>query len=264
MAANKKQLFFLCICYTFFWLFSCGKESNQEEDQQSNQNGTAHLKAVGDSALDLLSANTFPNIVFDMVYPKDHKPSDQAITEFSEFVLKRTHKQTPTYKFTEIPSQNQDNYSLQEIVDIEKKYRTAFNTDDTIAVFVFFADAEAEADFNSNGITLGVAFRNTSMAIYQGKIKSLTTNQNLIKTLESSTLQHELGHLFGLVNNGAHMIEAHEDKPNGHHCNNGDCLMTAVIEFTTPAKLWSRLSKNNGVPELDHNCIADLQEIGGR
>lgn len=244
-------------------LLGCGKDTTKEDSPESSI-GDVHLRGVGDSANELLSNNTFKKIVFDMVYVKGYKPTDDAIADFSEFVLERTFKEAPEFKFTEIPPQNQESYSIDDIVNIEKKYRTKFNSEDTIAVFVFFSDAEAETDKENNGITLGVAFRNTSMAIYEAKIKSLTTNLSFVSTLESATLQHELGHLFGLVNNGAAMLTPHENVTGGHHCNNTSCLMTSVIEFTTPAKILSRLSKNDQIPTLDANCIDDLRAIGGK
>ena len=70
---------------------------------------------------------------------------------------------------------------------------------------------------------------------------------------------HEIGHILGLVNNGAAMVTAHEDGDNRAHCTNTNCLMYYTIETTG---LMNML--NNNIPQLDANCINDLRASGGK
>ena len=50
-------------------------------------------------------------------------------------------------------------------------------------------------------------------------------NNAVVEFVEQSTLVHELGHLAGLVNNGAPTVSDHEDKEHPHHCTNPNCVM---------------------------------------
>ena len=72
---------------------------------------------------------------------------------------------------------------------------------------------------------LGIAYRNTSMAIFQETIARHTGGalEPSAATVEGTVAAHEFGHVLGLVNNGSPM--EHQDEPHGRHCDNEDCLM---------------------------------------
>src|SRR5207247_219007 len=75
------------------------------------------------------------------------------------------------------------------------------------------------------------------------------TRTQLLTTL----LEHEFGHLLGLVDQGTPMIAAHKDISNGAHCDNTHCLMYYAIETADAGTM------NNNIPSLDANCMADLK-----
>ncbi len=50
------------------------------------------------------------------------------------------------------------------------------------------------------------------------------------KFVEQSTIVHEMGHAFGLVNNGVPMTTSHQDSAHGAHCTNQDCVMYYLNE----------------------------------
>jgi hypothetical protein len=79
-------------------------------------------------------------------------------------------------------------------------------------------------------------------------------------TLETTVSLHEFGHILGLTNNGTPMQSAHQDEPNGKHCNNKDCLMYWAVENSN---IISTLTGGN-IPQLDAQCVADLKANGGR
>jgi hypothetical protein len=85
--------------------------------------------------------------------------------------------------------------------------------------------------------------------------------------VETSTLNHEFGHLFGLVNLGTDMVNNHEDPTADNHCDIPDCLMRGELEFgggMMGVLEKSKISKGAAVPDFDPECILDLQANGGR
>ena len=141
---------------------------------------------------------------------------------------------------------------------IEKKYNTATE----IAVSGIFVNGEYSEN-TANGKVLGVAYRNTSFVIFEETIKDFSTGVLAPSqtTLESVVINHEFGHILGLVNVGSPMQNSHQDTAHGKHCNVDDCLMFWTAE--TGEGLVNMVS-GGSVPNLDSNCIADLQANGGK
>ena len=108
---------------------------------------------------------------------------------------------------------------------------------------------------------LGFAYNNTSIAIFGEKIRdhSGSISQPATATVEGVVLNHELGHLLGLVNSGSTMQTEHQDEPHGKHCDDPDCLMYYAVRTTDfIANLLGDM------PTLDANCLDDLAANGGR
>jgi hypothetical protein len=150
-------------------------------------------------------------------------------------------------------------YSLDKIKEIEEEYRSEYTTDDTIVLYIFFSNAEAESD-TPIVKTLGTAYRNTSMVIYEKTLHLVSESQNIdLEILEGSTLHHEFGHILALVNlTNDDIHQDHEDQANANHCRVEECLMYYTSNFARNIK---RLGI---VPDFDPLCIADLQAKGGK
>jgi hypothetical protein len=71
---------------------------------------------------------------------------------------------------------------------------------------------------------------------------------------------HEFGHLMGLVNLGTPLQSAHEDANSDNHCNVDGCLMFFEINGGNVLDMMNMTA----IPELDPQCIADLQANGGK
>lgn len=160
-----------------------------------------------------------------------------------------------------VASSGKSPFSIEEIADIEKKERQQYNTGDEIVVWIYFADGKDEED-NNEKRTLGSAFRNTSIVVYEKSIENFANQRGAPskEILEATTLEHEFGHLFGLVDLGAPLLSDHEDPENDHHCKVSGCLMNAELEFGSGIVDVV----NNGVPELKDACLQDLQAAGGK
>lgn len=259
-------------------IFCCTTEDTNTNDPSGNGNGgdngngngngnttnvDLNRQAVGSSANDLLSDNTFTSMLIEVVYVEGFEPSQAALNNFRSFVESRTFKSNGvTIAARAITSPNTAPYSIDEIRAIEIENRQNYNTDNQIAVWVFFADGNSENDTN-NGAILGTAYWNTSFVIYEETIQNFS--DNILEpdrvVLETTVINHEFGHILGLTNLGTPMQQDHEDDAHPRHCDVDTCLMFWSAE--TSSGLDS-IAGMDSAPDLDAQCIADLQANGGR
>jgi len=253
-------------------LFSLILSSCSSDDSDNNTSNPAtptaemiaNLQPVGTSARDFLTADNFNSLVIDIVFVTGFRPSQLAVDNLVSFLEERTFKPGGIrVQLTSIPSNGDDEFSIQEIADIETERRTLYNNGDELAMFVFFADADSE-NSSGNSVVVGAAYRNTSMVIYENTIFNLLNNPanaGLSRaTVESGILHHEMSHLFGLVDLGTPLQSDHLDIANGNHCNVPNCLMQFQVDFGSGMGMMA----GNIIPQLDSQCIADLQANGGR
>ena len=267
MKKSKKFLSFLLI--GLFLACSSDDGPDPSGDPDDNIDKSGNLLATGSSANDLLSNTNFDALLVEIAYVAGFRPTDEAMTNFEQFLRERTFKENIQITYNELSSPDEDDLTLQEVVDLENENRTAFNQDNVLAIYIYFADAPADTDDEGEGLfSLGAVYRNTSMVIYEQTIRTLVGNSTLaLSDVESATLNHEFGHLFGLVNLGTPMVNDHEDPDAENHCVVNGCLMRAELEFGMAMKkaMESNVSKGlAAIPQLDAECILDLQNNGGR
>jgi hypothetical protein len=243
-----------------FSLQSCTKDSvtNDLENPIS-----ANQQTTGTSANDLLSDITFKSLIIEIAYVDGFLPTQEAIDNFVSFLDNRTYKPDGISVITTIlPSSGNSTYTTQDIVAIEDANRTAYNSDSQIAVWAFFSDGESASNSN-NSVVLGTAYRNTSFVIYEKTIhefsnSSFEPNRSM---LETTVITHEFGHILGLTNLGTDMQTPHEDTEHQKHCNIESCLMYWSSETGSGI---DNLMDSEAAPQLDAQCIADLQANGGK
>jgi hypothetical protein len=235
-----------------FVSFSCKKtETSVASSHPEN------FKAIGASAKDLLSAATYTSIKLEIQYMPGYAPDAASINNTVTFLNNLVNKPAGiTVIQTQIPSSNKTVMTLNDIVEVERTYRTVYTSGNQLGVYFLYTDSKY-----SEQTALGLAFRNTSMALLG---KTVTDNSGgfgqVSRTkLESTVLQHELGHILGLVNLGTPMVTPHQDPNNANHCNNSACLM---YYGTNTTSVMGMLGGN--VPPLDANCKADLTANGGK
>jgi len=250
---------------------SCSK--NSDDNGGTDPGGidkTANLLATGDSANDILANDTYTKLLIEIAYVNGFQPTMEAMNNFQAFLQARTFKQDIEILYNELPSSNEDDLSLQEIADLEADNRTAYNEESTLAIYIYFADAPSEDDDPTEGtVTLGAVYRNTSMVIHESTVRDLAQQSSQITNadVETATLNHEFGHLLGLVDLGSAPVNNHEDPTANNHCDIQGCLMRAELQFGSGimGMLNSRVSKGSAaVPGLDAECVLDLQQNGGR
>ncbi|MDY8138535.1 hypothetical protein [Aquimarina sp. 2201CG5-10] len=247
------------LIFTSLVLVGC---SNDDDADTIDPQQVANRQPLGSSANDLLSDNNFKGLTIEMISVQGFEPTTTAVNAFKNFLEDRLFKPDGiTINQRSVTSSNRAPFTIEEISQIETDVRTTFNQGDEITVYIYFADGSNDGDTNTR-VTLGSAYQNTSIVIYEGTLRNLSSRPNapMLSTIEAATLNHEFAHLLGLVNIGTQLQSQHEDTESRGHCNVQSCLMEAAIEFGSG--MMDMLG--NGVPALDPLCIADLQANGGK
>lgn len=205
---------------------------------------------------DYLASKKYSELQIEICYVDGYAPEQAALDNLKSFLASRINKPGGiTFTFRSIASPGDASFTEKELEDLEKDQRSEYSRKDRLVVFVFFADGEYEA-----ASTLGLKYGSTSVAVFGKVVKDNSggIGQPTKTVLETTVLEHEFGHLLGLVDAGTPMVTAHA--ADGHHCNNSDCLMYYAVETLD---FIGNLSGGE-VPELDAHCIADLQANGGK
>ena len=253
--SNFKILIFI---FSFLIIFSCSKDD--DSDELINNPRAENLEALGTSAEDLLSADIYDKLIVEFAYTPGFRPLQETIDTFKQFLEQRLNKPgSILFIETEITAPLVGTQSITDIREIEADQRTEYTDGDTIAVFVYFSHANSENDTDISK-TLGTAYYNTSLVVYEKTLLNLGAGPHFdLFTLEATTLQHEFGHLLGLVNLVEDDIhENHEDIAHRNHCIVEECLM--YFETNNSKSFKNMIS----VPGLDPLCIEDLQAKGGK
>lgn len=248
-------LFFL---FSFLVLLSCASDDDYSEEIDESK--IENLKELGLSASDLLSDNTYKSLTVELSYSSGYRPTQQTIDDFKIFLEERVTKPGGiTIIETLIERPEGGSVTINKIKEIEAEKRTIYTEGDDIAVYIYFSHVKASTDTQTT-VTLGTAYYNTSIVIYEQTLVDVSVSQNTdLYLLEETTLQHEFGHLFGLVNiQGDDIHPEHEDLAHRKHCFVDDCLM--YFKSNTRQFYRNRVS----VPVLDPLCIEDLQAKGGK
>ena len=217
-----------------------------------------HNKTVGASANELLGAGTYKSLKIEVQYMTGYAPDASALNHLQSVLNTYLNKPAGiTIVTKEIASSSSPALSIDQVKTIEEQNRTVFTTGDQLGVYMLYTNG----NFTDNNV-LGAAFRNTSMVIFGKTIhdNSGALGQTSRAKLEGTVLDHEFGHILGLVDLGSAMQVNHKDATHGNHCSNTNCLMYYASD--TKDILGFLLTGN--IPSFDANCIADMHANGGK
>lgn len=217
-----------------------------------------HDRAVGASAGELLSGSKYTSLKVEVQYMTGFAPDAAAINHLQSFLSTYLNKPGGITVVTkEISATSNTTLTVDDVVSLEKQNRSVFSSGDQIALYILYTNG-----LYSDNNVLGVAYRNTSAVLFGKKIRDNSggLGQASRTKLEATVLEHEVGHLLGLVDVGTPMQTPHKDASHGSHCNHSNCLMYYSAETTD---ILGFLVTGN-VPSMDANCINDLRGNGGK
>lgn len=238
----KKTILIFCMNALLFSL-SCNKIKNLRP-----QSVDYHERQAGQSAHDLLSADKYTSLTVQIQYMPGCQLDPLTIDNLNTFLNATCHKPGGITITQSQINETNDSITLNQIKATEKKYRTAYTTDTTLAIYVLITDGVNILENGTINNYAGEAFYSTSICLfYKGVVFYSSTWADKIQS-ESAVIMHEFGHLMGLVNIGSSMQVNHAHTLHADHCNNIDCLM-----FSGGFSL-----------KLDDNCSNDLRANGGK
>ncbi|HEX6332781.1 MAG TPA: hypothetical protein VFZ78_01065 [Flavisolibacter sp.] len=217
-----------------------------------------HNRSVGASANELLSDSKYTSLKVQIQYMTGYAPDPAAVSHLQNFLSAYLNKPAGISVVTsEISPAAAATLTVNDIVNIENQNRSAFTSSGEIALYILYTNGQY-----SSASTLGVAYRNTSAALFGKTIRDNSGGIGQVSRtkLEATVLEHEVSHLLGLVDIGSPMQVPHKDAAHGNHCTNSSCLMYYTAETTD---ILGLLLTGN-IPALDVNCINDLKANGGK
>ena len=240
----------------------CGGDTTGPGGDDGGNDGPAysHTRTPGASAEDFLADGEFTGLTIEVDHVEGLAPSQEALDSLRVFLERRLNKPDGvSITLDDAIAPPEDSvYSAEEIRDLEATHRDVFTEGDELAAYYLFLDGR----FEQQGV-LGIAYYNTSMAIFEQVIRENSGGATQPRTpvIEASSVRHEMGHVLGLVANGTPMAgEDHHDEAHGAHCTKQGTLMYYQVETTD---FISNL-EGGEVPPLDSLGIQDLRANGGK
>lgn len=250
-----KTILGLIVAATF--LAGCSKSKSSYVNNPDAPD-VLHNRPVGASANEILSASKYTALKIEVQYMPGYQPDPAALNHLQATLSGLLNKPGGiTIVTKEIPASGKATLTLTEVIEIERKNRTAFTTGNELALYILYTDG----NYSQNNV-LGVAYKNTSTALF-GKIlhdNSGGLGQASRTKLVATVAEHEMGHLLGLVDLGSPMQSAHKDAAHGSHCSNTSCLMYYASETSD---IFGFLITGN-IPAFDISCKADMTANGGK
>lgn len=225
----------------------------------------------------LFGPSARPGLRVELHHRQGAGPTDAAIDKLEDaldVLVASGHIDKPggieVVRGTQLPAGDPDAVHTFDALRAElEAVRGPFVDDDATVIHALYTDGSYEDD-GPNGTVLGFAWGGARLVMMRDSIDASCDRPgftllpggraNGCATLEGSVLLHELGHLFGLVDNGLPMVTPHRDPDHGAHDDDEDCLMYWAAETNRAAdRILDRLTGGNtGLPSFDQACLDDM------
>jgi predicted Zn-dependent protease with MMP-like domain len=217
-----------------------------------------HRQSLGASVRDLLSNEHFSSLTVEVQYMPGARPAAETLDSLQSFMEAYLNKPDGiVINLQEIKPSRKKILAKDSVLAIEDRERRHFPVNRNLVFYVMFTNG-THLDRN----ILGMAYRNTSVVLYGGAIAANSGERRILSRteLETSVLLHEVGHLLGLGNPKTTAFSRKKTKGKHGHCKNEMCLMY----WSTETGNASLIRRKGRIPQLDKECLQDLQESGGR
>lgn len=120
-----------------------------------------------------------------------------------------------------LPTQGKTSWTVDDVIQLYKRNHFQESTSSSAVFYIYFLNGNS----SSGSGVIGFSINQTPViAIFKSVIRA--SGGNVVQRfVEQSTIVHELGHAFGLVNNGIPLTSSHQDTAHGAHTTNEDCVM---------------------------------------
>lgn len=240
-----------------FTVYGC-LDSPSGIDENTNQ--FVSSATPGTSAQVFLDDSSFTRLELEIDYMPGHQPSQQALDSLKSFLQERLNKSEIAINSpNEVQSGGGGTYSANEIRSFEEEYRDNYTDSRGNTLHAYFLITDGKYQEQDN--VLGIAYFNTSMAFFGETVEEASSGIGAPprEKIEGTVFQHEFGHILGLVGSGSPTQSDHKTAGSAH-CTADGCLMEPAVETMN---FFANLFDGD-IPDLDAQCIADLQANGGK
>lgn len=221
----------------FLILFSCGKdEANLEEHSriirtQTYDNLTAVLKETEKLEVEVLyeagaepyTGKSFRQKSYWSFLEANIKGIYDSRDMEVELVIPKELDD-----MTLVEKQDKSSWTAADILGFAEKYAKKKTVNKKPVIHAIFVKGHYKDQEGIKSNIIGINITGTLIiTIFKDVVENMgnTTDDNFAKFSEQSTLVHEVGHAFGLVNNGIKQSSEHHDHEHGAHCSNEKCVM---------------------------------------
>jgi hypothetical protein len=247
------------VLFLAFIFFQCGKESGLPASNPGYTPASYnHNLYPGNSAKDFLRSTVYKSLRVEIQHMPGFKPEPFCISLLTGFLEARLNKpEGIIIQLKEIDPTLKTIFSASEIADFEKNNRTVYTSGSQLGAYILLIDGSY-----SNGSVLALSYKNTSLCLFGEPFKyfSFGASEEAKAISMALLMEHELGHLFGLVDCGTFMVADHLDPEHTNHCINSTCLIHH--SFESQARIFARNYQE--IPSLDLPCLNDLKANGGK
>ncbi len=229
---------------------------------------------------DIVTDATYDRLIIEVDYITGHAPDAEALAimadEIQALVARGSIEKSGGFDVVlddALPAHAQANhaYTFDEQRALSIAHRDLQPAPGEAFVHMLYLDGHSDRD-DDQGRILGYAYSGSWIAMFGDSIRTscddsaagtlLTASlaEDACDVTEASVLLHEMGHLFGLVNNGTALTSAHEDAVHTKHDVDDACLMYWAVDTSSAVDVVVNrfLVGDTGVAPFDAACLADL------
>ena len=182
-----------------------------------------------------VESEEFERLVIEVDAVEGHGPREAStswVREKLEEVVDKPEGVEVVWDDILVPRGAEKVWSLSDLDVLAGDNRNPPSDPGTIRMHVLFVDGSFRVGSGVQTV-LGIAWGHRQIVIFADALRRICeleraptrVMRHLCRYTEQSVLLHEVGHLLGLVNNGAPLTADHHDADHGAHCSNVDCVM---------------------------------------
>lgn len=232
-------------------------------------------ESIGSAAADYVSKANYDRLVIEIDAVGGH--SLNAVT--TDFIAQELEPLLDkpgglSFEFSHsIPDADmRQTYTADELRALEARHRNRSSGDGVVTLYVLVVTG-AYAGLPEGDSILALAYSKSSIVLFADAIADACAEdlsrlapdlRSLVCPLSTAMVAlHEIGHILGLVDNGAPLTVPHRDLAHGHHCTGGKCIMNwqnnspYMVGFVQQRFVID----NEQFPLFGSDCQADLDQL---